>query len=280
MINKAGIIASSRRDLLFDIQGGAYGAYSLRYLNRSYNGDVILGHRDSDNAELGFTPTEIRDGTLTTWGASTHVRVKTWYDQSGNGNDATQSTKLNMPSVVVSGTQQFLSGTIPAVNFDGSNDFIPLNSALPDIDIGSCSSLVVGKFDAIVGSTQEVMFSLGTTSGAKRWYAPTAYQSEFNWGYGNTWNMHQETQDTDPHLFTTIAGTTQGNWQPFIDGTSLTSKTLQTGATSGTYGIGGLNSSTAYELDGKIAEVIVYNSDQSAKRTALEKNIMDYYRIS
>jgi len=280
MINKSGIISGARRNLLFDIQDGAYGAYSLRYLNREYNGDVILAYRDSDAAELGFTPTEIVDGTMMAWVGSSHVRVKTWYDQSGNGNDATQSSRYNMPTVVISGVMQFLSGSIPAVNFDGSNDFIPLNSALPDIDIGSCSSLVVGKFDAIVGSTQEVMFSLGTTSGAKRWYAPTAYQSEFNWGYGNTWNMHQETQDTDPHLFTTIAGTTQGNWQPFIDGTSLTSKTLQTGATSGTYGIGGLNSSTAFELDGKIAEVIVYNSDQSAKRTALEKNIMDYYRIS
>ena len=279
MINKSGIISGARRNLLFDIQDGAYGAYSLRYLNREYNGDVILGHRDSDNAERGFTPMEIVDGTLTTWGAGDIVRVKTWYDQSGNQNAASQSVKLHRPSVVVSGTQEFLSGTIPSLNFN-TNDFLPLDSALPDIDIGSCSSFVVGKFDDIVGSTQEVMFSLGTTSGAKRWYAPTAYQSEFNWGYGNTWNMHQETQDTDPHLFTTIAGTTQGNWQPFIDGTSLTSKTLQTGATSGTYGIGGLNSATSFELDGKIAEVIVYSSDQSAKRTALEKNIMDYYGIS
>ena len=278
MINKLGIIASSRRNLLFDIQGGAYGAYSLRYLNRDYTGDVILGHRDSDNAELGFTPTEIRDGTLTTWGASTHVRVKTWYDQSGNGNDATQSTKLEMPSVVVSGTQQFLSGTIPAVNFN-TNDFIPLNSALPDINTGSFSSFCVGKFDATTMSSLESMLSLGTTNSNGRLYLPYGYNSEFGWGYAATWNAVTSTADTDPHLFTGIAGSTQGNFQPFIDGTSKGSATLVSNATSGTYGIGGLNNATAYELDGKVAEVIVYSSDQSAKRTALEANIMNYYDI-
>ena len=125
-----------------------------------------------------------------------------------------------------------------------------------------------------------MMLSLGVSSDNKRWYTPSGYDSKFNWGYGNDWDIHQETQDTDPHLFTTIAGATQGNWQPFVDGTSQTSKTLQTGATSGTYGIGGVNNATAYELDGKVAEVVVYSSDQSAKRTALEKNIMDYYSIS
>ena len=277
---KAGIIASSRRDLLFDIQGGAYGAYSLRYLNREYNGDVILGYHDGTAATQGFTPTEIIDGTLLAWADGDHVRVKTFYDQSGNGNDATQTARYNMPTVVISGVMQFLYGTIPAVNFDGSNDFIPLNSALPDINTGSFSSFCVGKFDTDVGGTLEMMLSLGSTSGSGRLYIPYGQNSEFGWGYAATWNAVTTALDTDPHIFTAIAGSTQGNFQPFIDGTSKGSATLASNTTSGTYGIGGLNSATAYELDGKVAEVIVYSSDQSAKRTTLEKNIMDYYGIS
>ncbi len=277
---KAGIIASSRRDLLFDIQGGAYGAYSLRYLNREYNGDVILGYHDGTAATQGFTPTEIIDGTLLAWADGDHVRVKTWYDQSGNGNDATQTARYNMPTVVISGVMQFLYGTVPAVNFDGSNDFIPLNSALPDIDIGSCSSFVVGKADAIVTGTQEFILSLGTTTNAARWYAPSVTTVGFNWGYGGTWNIHQETQDTNPHLFTTIAGATQGDWQPFLDGTSKDNQTRVIRDSGGTYGIGGYGSVTSYPLDGKVAEVVVYSSDQSAKRDALGKNIMDYYGLS
>jgi len=279
MINKAGIIASSRRNLLFDIQGGAYGAYSLRYLNRDYTGDVIRGYHDGTGEYQGFTPTEIVDGTLVDWADGDHVRVNYWYDQSGNGNDANQSARYNMPLIVLSGVLKTLNG-FPAVDFDGANDFIPLNSALPDIDIGSCSSFVVGKADNAPTAAHEVMFSLGVSSDSKRWYAPSLTGGKFNWGYGDAWNEHQETGDTDPHLFTTIAGATQGNWQPFIDGTSQTSKTLQTGASSGTYGIGGVNGVSSYPLDGKISEVIVYSSDQSAKRTALEKNIMDYYGLS
>ena len=275
---KSGIIASSRRDLLFDIQGGAYGAYSLRHLNRAYSGDVILGYRDADAVEQGFTPQEIADGTLVTFAGSDHVRVKTWYDQSGNGNDATQTARYNMPTVVISGVMQFLSGTIPAVNFDGSNDFIPLNSALPDINTGSVSSFCVGKFDATAMSSLEMMLSLGTTNSNGRLYFPYGYQSEFGWGYGATWDAVTSTADTDPHLFTGIAGSTQGDFQPFIDGTSKGSATLESNDTSGTYGIGGLGGSS-YRLDGKVAEVVVYSSDQSAKRTALEKNIMDYYAL-
>jgi len=278
MINKTGIIASSRRDLLFDIQGGAYGAYSLRYLNREYNGDVILGYHDGTHATQGFTPTEIVDGTLLAWADGDHVRVETWYDQSGNGNDATQSSRYNKPVVVGSGVLKTLNG-VPAVDFDGANDFIPLNSALPDINTGSLSTFCVGTFDTDVGSSLEMMLSLGGTTGNGRLYVPYGQNSEFGWGYAATWNAVTTALDTDPHIFTGIAGSTQGNFQPFIDGTSKGSATLASNATSGTYGIGGYSSDSAYPFNGQIAEVVVYSSDQSAKRTALEKNIMDYYAL-
>ena len=277
MINKSGIIASSRRNLLFDIQGGAYGAYSLRYLNRDYTGDVFLGYHDGTAATQGFTPTEIADGTLLAWADGDHVRVKTLYDQSGNGNDATQSSRYNMPIVVLSGVMQTLNG-LPTIRFDGSNDFIPLDSALPDINIGSCSAFAVGQYDSASVSAQEFILSLGYTGGDGRWYVSQS-TSGFNFGYGATWNAVTTTADTDPHLFTTIAGSTQGDYQPFIDGTSKGSATLVSTASSGGYGIGGLNHATAYELDGNVSEVIVYSSDQSAKRVALEKNIMDYYAL-
>ena len=43
-------------------------AYSLRYLNNSFVGnDVVTVRRSSDDAERGFTPKEIIDGTLENW---------------------------------------------------------------------------------------------------------------------------------------------------------------------------------------------------------------------
>tara|TARA_Y100001963_G_scaffold144880_1_gene217639 strand:- start:2574 stop:3440 length:867 start_codon:yes stop_codon:yes gene_type:complete len=267
--------------LLLDKYGdGIYGAYSLRQLRTGVT-NVCQCVRDSDTENpRDFTATELTDGTLTSFGAGTTVRVKTLYDQSGSSpaNDATQTTLTSCPTLVISGTAQLDGNGLPWMNFDGTDDIIPLNTALPDIDIGNCSSFVVGKFDVIV-SNQDVMFSLGTTSGSKRWYAPTAYASQFNYGYAGTWNIHQETQDTNVHLFTTIAGSTQGDWQPFIDGVSKTNKTLVTGGSSGFYGIGGVTSTTGFALDGKVQEAIIYSADKSVDRSSIESDILAYYSL-
>jgi len=126
-----------------------------------------------------------------------------------------------------------------------------------------------------------MMLSLGWTTGNARWYSPSGYSSKFNFGYASTWNINQVTSaDTNLHLFAGIAGSTQGNYQPFIDGASLGSYTRQVRNSAGTYGIGGGSSATAYALDGNISEVLVFDGDCSTTRAVIEKNIMDYYAIS
>jgi len=274
-----GVLAASPGYLL-DGLSDCYGAYSLRQISGAAT-NVCQCIRDSDSSTQDFTSAELTDGTLTTFGAGTNARVKTLYDQSGNDNHATQSTLLSCPPVVISGTAQLDATGLPWMNFDGSNDFIPLSTALPDIDIGSLSSFLVGKFDAAITSGNgEYMLSLGTPTDTARWYAPAALSSsKFNWGYGDDYDHHQETQDTNAHLFTTIAGSTQGNWQPFVDGSSQTSKTLQTGASAGVYGLGGVNNTTSYALNGKIQEVIIFDADKSAERTTIEAEISSYYNL-
>ena len=288
MKGRSGIISSTRQLLMDmgtpgDYDFAVYGMYSLRYLNREYKGDVILAYLDDDGTTQGFTPTEIADGTLTTFAAGDatngRVRVKTFYDQSGNGNDASQTSRFNMPVIVEDEVINTLNG-LPALDFDGTNDFMPLNSALPDIRIGHCSSFIVGEFDSVNPSPMEVMLSLGSTAGSARWYAPTNYYGGFNFGYAGTWNDEQSTSNTDPHLFTAIAGSNQGNWQAFLDGSSLGTSTRHVRNSSGTYGIGGLNNVTQYALDGRVTECLVFDGDCSTTRAAIEKNIMDYYGIS
>ena len=263
-----------------------YGMYSLRYLNRAYNGDVILAYLDSSGATQGFTPTEIVDGTLTTFAAGDtsngRVRVKTFYDQSGDGNDASQTSRYNMPVIVEGGTINTLNGTdLPALDFDGTNDFMPLNSALPDIRIGHCSSFCVGEFDGTTLSSLEMMLSLGWTNASARWFAPAGYLGEYLFGYASTWNEQEVSGlDTDPHLHTAIAGSDQGDWRCFIDGDQEGTATRQVRSSAGTYGIGGASSVSSYALDGRVAEVLVFDGDCSTTRAAIEKNIMDYYNIS
>lgn len=63
--------------------------FGLSYLDDEFataGSDVILVRRSSDSAQEGFTPTEITDGTLTTWvGAGNDGYVVKFYDHTLNG---------------------------------------------------------------------------------------------------------------------------------------------------------------------------------------------------
>lgn len=76
-------------------------AYSLMKLRSDYTGPALRVRRVSDNTELdiGFVGTLFDMDALLTFIAGTTARVRTWYDQSGNGRDATQVTAGNQPSI-------------------------------------------------------------------------------------------------------------------------------------------------------------------------------------
>jgi hypothetical protein len=57
--------------------------------------------------------------TLATFASTNDVRVKTWYDQSGNGRDLTNTTDAQQPALMTSGA--FITyGGMPVVSCDGS----------------------------------------------------------------------------------------------------------------------------------------------------------------
>ena len=120
------------------------GAYSCYRLSNTYTGAVMNIRRSSDNAttnvyadiqgNLGLSA----NGTGTTFsswlGAST-AYVVTWYDQSGTGNNATQTTNANQPIFSLSGmlidsqnsSIQFMnipSGTVPVGTLNAPYSFV------------------------------------------------------------------------------------------------------------------------------------------------------------
>jgi hypothetical protein len=81
----------------------ASAGYSLRQLKTGVT-SVVRVRRSPGNQEQDFTATEVTDGTLTSFiGSGKDGYVVTWYDQSGNGNDITQSTASSQPQLVSSG---------------------------------------------------------------------------------------------------------------------------------------------------------------------------------
>jgi hypothetical protein len=199
--------------------------------------------------------------------------VTKWYDQSGNGNHCVQGSADNQPKIVSSG-----SLVSNGLDFDGTNDFLPI--PLTGHNIGNLSSFCVGKFDSASGNS-DMMLSLGTSTGNSRWYAPFGSSSNIRYGYGSSSSaIANFSASTDVKLHTIIAGTTIGNVSGFENGTLKGTATRVTTASSGTIGIGGIDSATDFPLNGKVQEVIVYESDQSSNRTRLETNIMNHYSIS
>jgi hypothetical protein len=98
-------------------------AYYSRKLFTTYTGNAIRVRRSSDNAEadIGFDGTDLDTSSLTSFCSGTDGFVTTWYDQSGNGNNATQGTAANQPKIVSSGSVITVNG-YQVIQYDGSND--------------------------------------------------------------------------------------------------------------------------------------------------------------
>ena len=110
---------------LLDEYSGAAAAYSLRQLS-STSTNAIRVRRASDNAEsdIGFVDNELDTTSLASFCSGTNGFVTTWYDQSGNGNDAEQTTAANQPKIYDSVSGVIEENGKPAVEFDGSDDTI------------------------------------------------------------------------------------------------------------------------------------------------------------
>jgi hypothetical protein len=129
-----GIIASSGGVIvppLLDDYPNSAAAYSLRKLRSAYTGSAIRVRRTNlDEMDIGFTSTGALDTAallaFTGTGALNNGFVTTWYDQSGNGNNATQSIALNQPQIV-NGGSIILNNNKPSLLFDGS-DFLDTSS--------------------------------------------------------------------------------------------------------------------------------------------------------
>lgn len=102
VLSKINGVTVSAATLLLDTYTGAAAAYSVRKLRTAYTGSAIRVREDSGDTELdiGFDS----NGDLDTAAISTHCGVNngyvvTWYDQSGNGNNATQTTNGSQPQI-------------------------------------------------------------------------------------------------------------------------------------------------------------------------------------
>jgi len=105
-----------------DVFTGSSVAFSLRKLSSSYTGSAVkVTTNGSDNADIGFDGFELDTASLETFANGGDAYVSTWYDQSGNANNAVQTSFSAMPKIVSNGSVILENGK-PCILSDGIDD--------------------------------------------------------------------------------------------------------------------------------------------------------------
>tara|TARA_R100000951_G_scaffold23002_2_gene19060 strand:- start:1480 stop:6105 length:4626 start_codon:yes stop_codon:yes gene_type:complete len=258
----------------------AAAAYSLRKIRSGWAGAAVeLRRENGDTQDIGFDVEGNFDiGAAMIFcdgGAGTVVR---WYDQTGNNRHAIASTsaggsisEARQPTLVDDTGRVFTDSNGRArIRFNGVDDGLSYDSTV--FNLNSVSSFVVGEF--VNQNSGQMMFGLSGPS--DRFYNTYMHENKFKYGYGGTLTT-QADANTNLNLHTHIAGSTLGNAEAFLNGSSVGTQTLVNASANSSSGIG--MQSNSFFANCHIQEVILYDNDQSANRTTIEGNINDYYDI-
>lgn len=251
-----------------EVTGVASGSTSFRFA------------RDGGSPVSDFT-VNFDNVTLTQLTADGHVT--TWYDQSSNGRDSSQSTASSQPKLVDAGTL-VTEGGLAALDFDGTDDYFQITNnifaanfeaavlanvvedntkyqRILDISNGTDDDFMVVK-----GNNDSLLLECNSTSGVG------GLSAQFgSLGVINNYSLIYATSDTSTNSYTaSVNGVSQSESQGA--GIGEGNFTLSTIATRSDF----LASSFA---EGTFQEIVLFNTDQSANRAGIENNINDTYTI-
>jgi hypothetical protein len=290
-----GILASQIQSFvgLLDDYPNAAAAYSLRKLRSAYTGSAIRVRRSSDNDEqnIGFTALGNLDtSSLTSFCGSGNGFVTTWYDQSGNARNATQTTAANQPQIVSSGSV-ILDNTKPTIFWNGGQRLSLASDSMTN-GIGYFSSFSVSKLNDNTSSTQRFLslISTGTSSSASR-ILFGKNGSNFIIAGGRRLDTDSfigaassTTYTLNRVLNSNILNYISSKLDIYINSSSVASSTTfhsggNVSATNAQTQQIGSDGSGGQNWLGNMQEMIFYTSDQSSNRTAIETNINNFYSI-
>ena len=263
--------------LLLDTYTGAAAAYSLRQLRTAYTGDAVRVRRSNDNAEadIGFSNGELDTTALAAHCGSNDGFVKTLYDQSGNTDDATQTSTSNQPKIYDGTTGVMTENGKPTMDFDGSNHYFVLS--IGSLNINNMSVHTVCRSDDTSGNRMQ--FTLGTDANVRYWHYQVSAKDRAYYGAASPF-IEYGNMDTDQHLYSFIAGSTSTVFRMFRDGTEAGSTvTLQSGTPLTSQQRLGAYHNNALNWSGTIQEFVLYSADSTNNRTGIESNINTFYSI-
>ena len=255
-----------------DTYTGATAAYSVRKLSSTYSGSCIEAYRVIDGAtqDIGFDGDGLIDtAAIIAFGGPSEVRVRTWYDQSGNGLDAVQTTAADMPriydgsTIYEEGGEPTLSWAVQGIHMDTS----------PNENLTAQSTFMVFKMLPTTGGfgrmlTQSVNGNADYIDGSiiGRDAGNTSLDTSYS-GFGRVINSSFSSTSNNL-LSATISGTTLTSRLPAINeevtNSSLTGPYSQNPVTIRT--IGGSSGFAQHRFVGSLQEIILYDVDHFSRK--------------
>ena len=186
--------------------------------------------------------------------------VTTWYDQSGNSREATQTTAGNQPKIVSNGVVNIFNSK-PCVKFDGADDYI--------------------ESPYWIGTSNELYFVTQTTDNA---FLFPRGQTDFGFvaEQGSTSTQISVYWTTQPQLYVNSALTSPVNRHDvynLLNGYKLSVHKGANISTNFTYlRFGSFIQNGTFDFNGNLFEWIIYPTLQSSQ-SSIESNINSYYSI-
>lgn len=255
--------------LLFDqFTGGTIG-YSFRKLRNSYSGNCIKVRRSSDNTtqDIGFSGSVIDTSALLSFVGAGNGFIDTWYDQSTNGFNATQTTTTRQPQIVSGGTLVTSNSLASSRYVNSASTFMSMSNTLisqPDsVFITLHNQASIGSAHYLDGTTTRQIVGYGGTNQVLAF----AGSSLLDGTIPNSLALHSAIfNGANSSIQLNNGATTSGN--------------------AGSNGIGassfigtGNPSGSIYSITGLYSEFVVFSGDQTTNKTGIKSNIMTYYSI-
>jgi len=251
---------------------GATAAYSLRQLTTGYTGSAVRVREDGTNSEtdIGFDS----DGNLDILALAEHCAgnngfVTTWYDQSGEGNDAAQVTTTSQPKIYDASNGVNVENNKPCLYFNGVNSKLSIGTTIEANPSNYTFSFVYKAYNTSVGEAMfwtfagPLLIEAGQTNGGRVFYDGAQRGANVQ-----NLNQMQRTYILDSN------GSEMYNNGVLFDTDDYTQRAISDSTAFGTYPT---NLNNAAEMD--LQEFVIWNSNKSTNRTGIETNINDHFQI-
>jgi len=247
----------------------ATAAYSVRKLSSTYSGDALRVRRTVspfDEQDIGFDSNgDLDTAAIVAFGGSDSLGVSIWYDQTGNGHDATQTSTNDQP-LIYNGLDVETIGGLVSLTDNGVNGSIAMS--IPPFGTSSSTaavfSLVTPLTDRGLVWNAQSGYAASEASGAL-----SIYQGSFVAGT----LIKPNEQRLQSYLF----GATDYGYVNGTLGVSGNAGSNALGNNSNMF-IGG--QAVNFREVAAMQEIMIYISDETSARPTIESNINSYFQIS